>query len=113
MHSDNASSGDVRDEKAELLDSDAGTWLVVTKYSVHRFDLDARTVVRHPGPGATDFGDIILPTDLEIIEWCRVGERGRWRFHPRDHIMQPSQYLSSVIVRIVRADPKNPAGADR
>jgi hypothetical protein len=60
-----------------LTGDEGGVWRVVTRDSVHFFDLDRGIVTRVPGPGALpSINDQARP--LRTIDTLEVGARGRW-----------------------------------
>ncbi len=75
------SPADTVDTVGELTGREDGIWDVVTRDSVHRFDFDAGTVTRIPGPSARP-GINDVPRLLMRIYECTVGQRGYWTMHP-------------------------------
>ena len=93
----------------ELLGSEGGLWCVLTEGSCHSFDLDRRTVVRIPGPGALPLrGDLVRR--LRGIETCRVDSSGSWTLEADPWNQESDFYLhtSSVIREIRRIDTAGP-----
>jgi hypothetical protein len=81
---------------------EGGKWIVTTEHSKYRFDLDAGTVTREPGIGAT-VSALDRTWHLMRIVDCTVGSRGYWLMNPVEfgsvsfeHFWQ----LSTVIQRI-------------
>jgi hypothetical protein len=81
---------------------EGGKWIVTTEHSLYRFDLDAGTVTREPGIGATE--SVLDRTWhlLRIVD-CTVGSRGYWLMHPVeldsvvfDHFWQLSTIIQSI-----------------
>jgi hypothetical protein len=92
-------------ELKELTGTEGGVWHVLTRDSVHVFDLDAMTVTRNPGPGAAP-GWKCVAQPLRSIVTCTVGERGYWTMHTEAWSATIDFYWhsSSVVRRIERAD---------
>lgn len=96
-------------ELTQLTGSEGGTWHVVTRDSIHVFDLDAGTVMRKPGPTATP-GSSGVAQPLRNIVTCIVGERGYWTLHTAGWSDTVDYYwhYSSIVQRIER--PPEPTG---
>ena len=93
----------------ELLGSEGGLWSVLTEGSCHSFDLDRRTVVRVPGPGALPLrGD--LARRLRGIESCCVDSSGSRTLEADPWDQENDYYLhtSSVIREIRRITTAGP-----
>ena len=91
--------------------SEGGCWIVTTEGSQHRFDLEAMTVTRFPGPLA---GSTVndQPRPLEEIVNCTVGKRGYWLMKAEGleaEFLDGYWHLSS---RIVRIDPASTGSAE-
>ncbi|GAA4481281.1 metallophosphoesterase family protein [Microbacterium panaciterrae] len=90
----------VREPLTELTESMTGEWVVHTRDSRHRFDLDAGTVDRILGPDAQP-----EPSDrvrrLRSIDRCRLGERGRWAVEDLEPNADQLWHESSIIRHIV------------
>ncbi len=95
-------------ELTELTGTEGGVWHVVTRDSVHLFDLDAMTVVRNPGPEANP-GLSYMARPLRSILACKVGERGFWTIHAEgfSDVIEYFWHSSSVVQRIER-EPREP-----
>ena len=93
----------------ELTGSVGGQWLVSTRDSQYRFDLDQQTVIRIPGAGAVSTINDQTRLLREIVQ-CRVGEPGRWTMHPDSPWGAVEFYwsVSSVIARIEPILPSAP-----
>jgi hypothetical protein len=89
---------------AVLFGSESGCWIVTTEGSEHRFDLDAMTVARYPGPGsAATVNDQTRPL-LKIVQ-CQVGQRGCWLMKPEGEEAEVVEYYWHLSSRIRRIDP--------
>jgi hypothetical protein len=67
----------------KLTGGEGGRWIVTTLSSTYQFDLDAMTVTRIPGEGASrTVNDRTRP--LREIVRCGVGARGYWLMNPED-----------------------------
>ena len=86
----------------ELTGAEGGCWSVRTLGSTHRFDLDAMTVTRIPGEGASpSMNDQARPL-IQIVH-CTVGARGYWLMSPEAHesaFLEHYWHLSSTIQSI-------------
>ena len=65
----------------ELTGDEGGRWQVFTQGSSYRFDLDAGTVTRIPGPHSSPTINDCQRRILQI-KLCRVGFSGYWTMHP-------------------------------
>lgn len=88
-----------------LTGAESGLWQVRTRDSTHRFDLDARTVERRPGPNALhpNIQDVRRLRSISVYE---VGERGFWTFPPDDVSVDYLWTNSSVVERVERLQPE-------
>ena len=103
-----ANTADTVDTVEELTGREDGIWAVVTRDSVHRFDFDAGTVTRIPGPNARP-GINDVPRLLKRIYECTVGQRGYWTMHPDAFDIDRYWQYCSLIARIERVtDPDLP-----
>lgn len=85
--------------ESQVLDLTAqtmGRWRVLSRDSIHLFDLDRHLWLRSPGPLA---GDGLDQTTRRVrsIERCRVGERGYWTMPGAGYLIDYSWHYSSVI----------------
>jgi hypothetical protein len=89
-----------------LTGSEGGHWLVHTRDSTYKFDLDRRTVTRIPGANAP--GTINdQPRMLREIVQCQVGEPGRWTMHP-DSPWGEVEFYWSISSTVARIEPISP-----
>jgi hypothetical protein len=95
-------------ELTQLTGAEGGVWHVVTRDSIHVFDLDAMTVTRKPGLNANP-GRNGVAQPLRSIVACTIGERGFWTMHTEGWSDTTDYYWhsSSVVHRIERA-PEQP-----
>jgi len=97
-----ASEGDIL-RVTELIGDEGGRWKVHTEKSFYIMDLDAMTVVRHPGPNASPtINDRARP--IRSLVHCRVGEHGYWTMD-EDGPLDPNEsywQATTIIQRIER-----------
>lgn len=89
------------DELTELSHAEGGRWNVYAQGSVHRFDLDAGTVTRIPGPNSRpSINDVTRK--LRTIEASAVGRSGYWTLASDRDDVDFYWQVTSRIVRITR-----------
>ena len=97
-----------------LVGSEGGCWIVTTIHGTsHWFNLDARTVVRRPGPDSAPTENDQARPIIEIVR-CTVGESDYWTMKPvtqEADVLEHRWHLSSQIVSIEPA-PADPGPAD-
>jgi hypothetical protein len=87
---------------ANLTGAEGGCWIVTTRGSTHRFNLDEMTVTRIPGEGTGQTVNDRTRPLVEIVR-CAVGERGYWLMSPAPHesaVLVHYWHLSSTIQSI-------------
>ena len=86
----------------ELTGNGGGQWQVFTQRSSYRFDLDAGTVTRIPGPHSSRSINDCQRRILEI-KACRVGFSGYWTMHP-DGVEDTTEYFWQMTTEIRRIE---------
>ena len=88
----------------ELTGEESGVWNVTTAKSHYTFDLDQRTVTRHPGAIASSgINDVTRPIDHLVS--CVVGRNGYWTMKPEGELaalLEDYWQQSTVIQTIER-----------
>jgi len=76
----------------------AGSWIVHTLTSNHRWDLDQNTITRIPGPGATPMPYDHHPMALsDVVIWPEVGSQAYVMCHHPD---DPNTYLWRICATV-------------
>ena len=87
----------------ELTTAQRGYWRVVTRDSLHLFDLEGGSVTRIRGATAIEtVNDRTRP--LRTIEKCEVGKRGHWTMHT-DNYSFDIDYFWAHTSRVHRIEP--------